>query len=117
MTETQEKTRRRVFTSRQKCEAVLSIWSERRQPKEICRDLGITWVMLNHWQQKALSGMMDALEPRLAASAERGPTLGPRLEKLLEKTAMQQAKASKLSKRLKDIQSDQSSTPDRRNRS
>ncbi|HPQ41216.1 MAG TPA: transposase [bacterium] len=117
MTNTQGKTRRRVFTSRQKCEAVLAIWSERRQPKEICRDLEITWAMLNQWQQKALSGMMDALEPRQVQAKERGPVLGPRLEKLLEKTAMQHDKASKLSRRLKEIQVEKPSKPDRVKRS
>ena len=37
---------RRAFPARVKCEAVLSVWAERRRPLEVCRELGIPWQQL-----------------------------------------------------------------------
>ena len=99
-----KKQERRVFSAEEKCEAVLSLWSERRKPSEICRELGIQWANLNQWQDKALSAMLEALKPRTRRDAERGPALGPKLEKLLKKATQRQLKLSKLERRLEKIQ-------------
>jgi hypothetical protein len=48
--------------------------------------------------------MMRALEPRRKIEAERGPALGPKLEKLLERTSQRVQKVSKLEQRLEKIQ-------------
>ena len=102
---TTAKASRTQISAEEKCQAVLSLWSERRRPSELCRDLGIQWGSLNAWQNKALSAMMEALTPRTRKDEERGPTLGPKLERLLAKTSQKQAKAAKLGKRLEHIQS------------
>jgi len=66
-----------------KCRAVLSIWTERRKPSEICRELSVPWVALPYWQKRAMEGMLQALEPRVRL--EKGPALSPRLQAMLEK--------------------------------
>jgi transposase-like protein len=66
----------------EKCRAVLSVWTERRKPAAVCRDLGIKWTILMHWQNRALEGMLQALEPR--RNLDQGTALSPRLQALLE---------------------------------
>ncbi len=71
------------YGAMEKCKAVLSIWTERRRPAEICRELSIPWMVLAHWQKRAMEGMLQALESRV--SLDKGPALSPRLQALLEK--------------------------------
>lgn len=71
------------YGAMEKCKAVLSVWTERRKPAEICRELSIPWMVLAHWQKRAMEGMLQALEPRV--SLDKGPALSPRLQALLEK--------------------------------
>ena len=79
-----EKKRQRVnYGAMEKCQAVLSIWTERRRPAEICRELRVPWMVLSHWQKRAMEGMLQALEPRI--SLDKGPALSPRLQAMLEK--------------------------------
>ena len=80
---TEEKKGRSGHTAEQKCRAVLSVWTERRKPGEVCRELGVAWGLLNQWQERAMEGMLLALEPRVPV--EKGVTLNPRLAVLLER--------------------------------
>jgi transposase-like protein len=95
---------RRSFTGREKSEAVLAVWSERRKPSEVCRQWGINYAMLLGWQRQGLEAMMRALEPRTKSAEQKGPALGPKLEKLLERTSQRVQKVSKLEQRLEQIQ-------------
>jgi len=70
-------------TAEEKCRAVLSVWTERRKPGEVCQELGVTWNLLNQWQDQAMEGMLLALQPRI--SEEKGVALNPRLAVLLER--------------------------------
>ena len=70
-------------TAEERCRAVLSIWTERRKPGEVCRELGVTWNLLNQWQDLAMEGMLLALQPRV--SVEKAVALNPRLAVLLER--------------------------------
>ncbi len=99
-----EAKQKRQYSAKMKCEAVLAVWSERRKPAEVCRELGIQWGNLSQWQNRALEAMMAALEPRGKSEEERGPSLGPKLEKLLERTQQRVSRLSKLEKRLEKIQ-------------
>lgn len=72
-------------TAQEKSEAVLSLWTERRKPAEVCREMGISWATLCQWEDRALKGMLQALEPR--KNLEKGPLLSPRLQALLLKKA------------------------------
>ena len=97
----------RMYTALEKCQAVLAVWTERRTVSDVCRELSITWSHLNQWQDKALEGMVRALETRRKTKEEKPPPLTERLEKLLAKRGKKKA-AKKLSpdleKRLADIQ-------------
>jgi transposase-like protein len=71
------------YTAEEKCRAVLSVWTERRKPGEVCRELGVAWTLLSQWQARAMEGMLLALQPRV--SVEKGVALNPRLAVLLER--------------------------------
>ena len=99
-----EKTRkeRTVRSAREKCQAVLALWTGRRRPSEICRELQIPANLLSGWQERALEGMLQALEPRTRQQEERGPLLAPRLERLLErKLARTKAELERLRQRVR----------------
>jgi transposase-like protein len=66
----------------EKCRAVLSVWTEKRKPAAVCRELGVKWTILMHWQNRALEGMLQALEPR--QNLAQGTALSPRLQTLLD---------------------------------
>jgi len=70
-------------TAQEKCRAVLSVWTERRKPVEICRELGVPWSLLSQWQDRAMEGMLLALQPRVPV--EKVVALNPRLAVLLER--------------------------------
>ena len=71
-------------TAQQKCRAVLSVWTERRKPGEVCRELGVGWSLLNQWQERAMEGMLMALQPRISVM-ENKVALNLRLAVLLER--------------------------------
>ena len=82
-----DKTRkeRTIRSAREKCQAVLAIWTGRRRPSEICKELAIPSNLLSCWQERAMEGMLQALEPRTRKQEDRGPMLAPRMEKLLDR--------------------------------
>jgi transposase-like protein len=84
-TETKIRKERNNRSAREKCQAVLAIWTQRRRPGEVCRELGVPANLLNSWQERALEGMLAALTPRSRRLEDRGPWLHPRLEKLLDR--------------------------------
>lgn len=98
--EAEEKRERRRHTPEEKCRAVLAIWTERRKPGEVCRDLGVDWGILQQWQDRAMRGMLMGLQPRVWV--ERGVALSPRLAVLLKKSQAGMMKG--LDKRLKKLQ-------------
>ncbi len=58
-------------TAQEKCQAVLSIWTERRKPGEVCREMGVAWGILKQWQDRAMEGnVCGTVAPR--ASGEGG---------------------------------------------
>ena len=71
-------------TAEEKCRAVLSVWTERRKPGEVCRELGVAWTLLNQWQERAMEGMLLALQPRVPMM-EKTLALNSRLAVLLER--------------------------------
>jgi len=75
-------------TAEEKCRAVLLVWTERSKRGTVCRDLGITWRILNQWQAQAMEGMLMGLEP---GGLEKGVELSPRLAVLLERKSKEAA--------------------------
>lgn len=95
---------RKQFTAIEKAKAVLSIWTERRKPSEVSKELEISWTHLNNWQNRALAGMLSALETKKEGKRAI-PALGDRLRKLLEKqAAAREGRQSRLQERLQKIQ-------------
>jgi len=74
---------------------------ERCKGADICREFKINWVTLQQWQDRAMEGMLQALEPRV--NLTKGQALSPRLLALLQKWQMA-ARTQKLAQRLEQIQ-------------
>lgn len=98
------------YSAPQRVQAVLSVWSERRRTREICRELTIHPSALYAWERRALQAMLQALEP--ARSQEPRPALSPKLERLLARQTLQQkGRMAKLEKRLAKLQEPKSPPP------
>jgi len=82
--EIEEKKGRSSYTAEEKCRAVLSVWTEKRKPGEVCRELGVAWAVLKQWQERAMEGMLLALQPR-TPMREKTVALNSRLAVLLER--------------------------------
>jgi hypothetical protein len=89
------------YSAQDKAQAILRVWTDRCKPIEICRELKVPWITFSQWQQRAMEGMLQALEPRV--NLAKGQALSPRLQALLLKR--QQAQSTrKLAERLEQIQ-------------
>jgi len=88
------------LSAQDKVQAVLAVWTERCKPAEACRQLRINWMTFNHWQQRAMEGMLQALESRV--NLARGEALSPRLQALLQKQQRTMT-AARLTSRLEQI--------------
>jgi transposase-like protein len=84
-------------SAEEKAQAVLAVWTERTKPAEVCRQLGVNWITFQQWQDRAMEGMLQALESRVNLSG--GAVLSPRLQALITKRRMATG-ASKLESRL-----------------
>jgi len=110
MAEGRTKTEPRPFTAPQRVQAVLAVWTERRRPAEVCRELAITEKVLSHWEQRALSGMLKAFESQ--TRLEGGPALSPKLERLLAQQARdRQRRLARLEQRLAKLQESKPAPP------
>jgi transposase-like protein len=103
-----EKTKRRrlaaavtPYTASEKAQAVLAIWTERVKTAEVMKSLGVQYMTLQQWQERAMEGMLQALEPRV--NLADGAVLSPRIRALLDKRQQQVGK-EKLTKRLAELQ-------------
>jgi len=85
-----------------KAQAVLAVWTDRCKPSEVCRQLQVPWITFNHWQRRAMEGMLQALESRVNLS--QGQVLSPRLRALLQKH-QQATSISRLNQRLEKVAS------------
>ena len=115
MTETKLKKELKVYTAHQRAQAVLSVWTERRRGAEVCRQLGINSTRLAQWQERAMAGMLDALQPRRLPEQQLGPALTSKLERLLARQALTaEGQLSKLEKRLAKLPPEPTVTPPKR---
>jgi len=95
-------------SAKEKAEAVLALWTERRKPAEICRELGIKYSVALHWQERAMEGMLEALTPR-TRTEERLPMLPRKVEKLLSRKS--QEPLPRLTRRLAKLQEEPALPP------
>ena len=99
-TERKKRTPTPPHSAPDKVQAVLAVWTERCKPAEVCRQLNINWITFNHWQRRAMEGMLQALESRVNLS--KGEALSPRLQALLH-NQYRSATAARLTGRLEQI--------------
>ena len=71
----------------EKCRAVLAVWTERKQAAVLCREMGMSASLFSQWQDRALSGMLEALEPRGTRAGSEGPALSVLVKRLLDRKA------------------------------
>ena len=69
----------------EKCRAVLAVWTERKQASVLCREMGMSASLFSQWQDRALSGMLEALEPRGTRAVSEGPALSELVKRLLDR--------------------------------
>jgi transposase-like protein len=84
------RTARHRYTAAEKCQAVLALWTERSSGAELCQQLGVTWNQLSQWQDQAMAGMLQALEPKRGVPCGNLP-LSVRLQGLLTRKAARAA--------------------------
>jgi transposase-like protein len=89
-----------AYPAQDKVQAVLAVWTERCKPAEVCRQLNINWITFNHWQRRAMEGMLQALESRV--NLTKGEALSPRLQALLQ-NQHRSATVTKFTSRLDQI--------------
>jgi transposase-like protein len=89
------------LSAQDKAQAVLAVWTERCKPVDVCRQFNVNWITFNHWQRRAMEGMLQALESRV--NLARGEALSPRLRLLLQRQ-QRQNNLSRLSGRLEQVQ-------------
>jgi transposase-like protein len=98
------------FSATEKAQAVLAVWTERCKAAEVCRQMQINGMTFQHWQHRAMEGMLQALESRV--NLAKGEVLSPRLQALLHKRVLS---PNKFQARLQQIQlaktQDQTSQP------
>ena len=69
----------------EKCRAVLAVWTERKQASVLCREMGVSASLFSQWQDRALSGMLESLEPRGTRAGSAGPALSVLVKRLLDR--------------------------------
>ena len=89
------------YSAQEKAQAVLSVWTERASPAEICRQMNINWVTFQQWQHRAMEGMLQALTSHV--NLAKGGALSARLQNLLSKQ-QQATVAAQASARLEQVQ-------------
>jgi transposase-like protein len=75
------------YGAAEKCRAVLAVWTERRKASVLCRELGVSAPLFSQWQDRALSGILEALEPRGSRAGTEGPALPLQIKRLLDRKA------------------------------
>lgn len=83
-----KRTRRalRIYSAREKSQAVLALWAGRRTSSALCRELEVPWIVLKTWEKRALKGMLSALSPKGKEEPQNPMQLPRRLERLMEET-------------------------------
>ena len=90
-----------AYPAADKVQAVLAVWTDRCRAAEVCRQLRINFMTFQHWQRRAMEGMLQALESRVNLS--KGQVLSPRLQALLA-SRQRRLNTDKIASRLEQIQ-------------
>ena len=90
-----------AHTASEKAQAVLAIWTERVKTAQVMKTLQVPYITLQQWQERAMEGMLQALEPHVNLTS--GSALSPRIRALLDKRMLEVDKG-KLTRRLAELQ-------------
>jgi hypothetical protein len=90
-----------AYSAQEKAQAILALWTDRCKPVDLCRQMRVNWITLQQWQERAMEGMLQALESRV--NLAQGGALSPRLQNLLQKQN-RAASTDKLTQRLTQLQ-------------
>ena len=90
-----------AYQASDKVQAVLAVWTDRCRAADVCRQLRINFMTFQHWQRRAMEGMLQALESRVNLS--KGQVLSPRLQALLA-SRQRRLSTDKIASRLEQIQ-------------
>lgn len=87
-TTAEERTRRkrRTYSAKEKSQAVLALWSGRRNTAAVMKELEVPCGVLNGWEKRAINGILTALDPMWKQPEEGALKLPSRLERLMEET-------------------------------
>jgi len=77
------------------------VWTDRCKAAEVCRQLQVNFMTFQHWQRRAMEGMLQALESRV--NLAKGEALSPRLQALLS-NRQKILNTRKISARLEQIE-------------
>lgn len=83
----------RMFSAKEKAQAVLSLWSGRRGASALMKELAVPWGVLHGWEQRAIGGILTALDPGWQQTTEKAGSLPPRVERLIAKTLVPKPQA------------------------
>ena len=97
----------KTFSPEQKAQAVLAAWTEKVSQSEICRQMQINYVTFQNWQDRAMEGMLRALDNQMRL--EDTSVLNPRLRKIMERG--RRVPEDRLGRRLLQIQQERDITP------
>ena len=61
------------------------LWSGRRSASSLMKTMDVPWAVLNHWEKRALTGMVSALDPTWRQPTQSG-ALPSRVERLIRQT-------------------------------
>jgi transposase-like protein len=89
------------YPAADKAQAVLAVWTDRCRASDVCRQFKINAMTFQHWQRRAMEGMLQALESRV--NLEKGQVLSPRLQSLLANRQRKRSTA-RIASRLEQIQ-------------
>jgi hypothetical protein len=103
----------KVWKVEEKCRTVLAIWTERMKAVEVRKEMGISGSLLIQWQDRAMEGMLEALEPQRMREVTAGPALGKTVRKLLDRKARlrETGVMSKLEKKVMKLHEEKNGTP------
>lgn len=83
----------RMFSAKEKAQAVLSLWSGRRGASALMKEMAVPWGILHGWEQRAIGGILTALDPGWQQTTEQAGSLPPRVERLIAKTLVPKSQA------------------------
>lgn len=95
------------FSPEQKAQAILAVWTEKISQMDISRQMQVSYITLERWQERAMDGMLRALDDK--SSMEDPTLLSPRLRKMMQRGL--NGPQTRVGRRLAQIQQERDNNP------